>query len=84
MLSGRRGSSDDHPLLVTARDAPVRPSQELYGTREEGLVRGSSLQAFGEKKGWARGMMPRGCRPVACDPVDLDLHWPASKRSDMG
>lgn len=29
-------------------------------------------------------MMPRGCRPVAFDPGDLDLHWPASKRSEMG
>lgn len=59
MLNGRRGSSDDHPLLVTARDDPVRASQKPYGTREEGLMRGV-LQEFGEKGAGRAGRGTRG------------------------
>lgn len=50
MLSGRRGSSDDHPLLVTARDDPVRASQKPYGTREEGLMRAGSCRNLGKER----------------------------------
>lgn len=89
ILNGRRGSSDDHPLLVTARDVPARASQKPYGTREEGLMRARLAGILGEwapagrgeGRGGRRGaLMPRGCRPVACDPGGVDLH--GLRRSD--
>lgn len=56
MLNGRRGSSDDHPLLVTARDVPARASQKPYGTREGKLMRRPSCRNLGKRaQVWGRG-----------------------------
>lgn len=50
MLNGQRGSSDDHPWLMTARDVPARASQKPYGTREEGLMRGRLAGIWGKER----------------------------------
>lgn len=78
MLNGRWGSSDDHPLLVTARDVPARARLRSRMGQERKDSCAPVLQEFGGKgAGQTRGGkvqgqdMPRGCRPVACDPGDL-------------